>query len=72
MSDKLKSLINDLGKNPGLQQAFKTDRDSIFDQYQLSEDDRELLRQEDTEGIRRKLGDDESPISTNSIVHKAE
>ncbi len=68
MSEKLKSLLTDLGRDSNLESQYKEDRESVMSQYALNDDEKELLRNEDTDGIKSKLSLDSGVQSIQKVI----
>lgn len=68
MSDQLKKLLTDLGQNTDLETQYQQDPEVVMNDYGLDEDDKQLLRDEDSDGIRSKLQLDSDPHKTNKII----
>jgi hypothetical protein len=68
MSKALKELITDLSKNPDLEEKFNANPDEVMDQYGLSEQEKELIRNEDLAGVQKALGQKVNLKSTTKII----
>ncbi len=68
MSDQLRKLLTELGQNSNLETKYQQDPESVMSEYGLADDDKQLLRDEDSDGIRSKLQLDSDPHKTNKII----
>jgi aldehyde:ferredoxin oxidoreductase len=68
MSDNLKKLMQDLSKNVELQDEFAQNADQVMSRYGLTDDEKTLVTQQDTNAIRKRIGEEDSPIPIN-VIH---
>jgi uncharacterized membrane protein len=68
MSDNLKKLMQDLSTNVELQEEFAHNAEQVMTRYGLTDDEKSMVKQQDTQAIRKQIGDEESPIPIN-VIH---
>ncbi|WP_144393380.1 hypothetical protein [Pleionea sediminis] len=55
MSNNLLNILNELSSNPELESQYKQDPDSVMSKFELTDDEKSLLKNEDTQGIEAAL-----------------
>jgi hypothetical protein len=61
MSKAAADFITKLSTDPDFRTRFRADPDKVMDEEGLSPEDKEVLKSEDPERIRKHLGDDAAP-----------
>lgn len=61
MSKKAVQFVIALSKDPQAMEDFAKDPDAVMDKYDLSPEDREVLKSGDVERIRKHLGEQGPP-----------
>lgn len=68
MSNTLQTLITDLSNNPDLEEKYKANPEAVMEQYGLSDQEKQLMRNEDVAGIQKALGQKLTIHSTTKVV----
>jgi len=66
---KLKQFLKDINQNPGLQQQYRNDRETVLTNADLNDDERNLLRNEDVAGIAAKIKSANDPHKIEGIIN---
>lgn len=63
MSEKLKSFINNMGKDPEVLERYKQDPEAVMEEHGLSDAHKALVRNGDKEKIKKEAGVEDAHVN---------
>ena len=67
MANNLKKLLQDLSENIEIQKQYSHDPKTVMDKYQLTNEEKELMQKQDTQGIQKYLNNG-TPVCI-TVIH---
>lgn len=63
MSEKLKTLIKNLGRDPDVLERYKNDPEAVMEEHGLSDEHKSLMRDGDREKIKQEAGVEDAHVN---------